>query len=139
MARSLSESTNELRINDNISNSLIILYYRDPTTEERLAFANESVQRKRNKVITRVPETRLKFGMMILTGFRDGDFTGEKDGKKTPMSSDPSNPNYFPDWKDQIKQNAADLVMLLSGHIFDASAETEDDNEFLPGDESAGE
>lgn len=125
MARSILDEINELRLYDNISSSTIVLFYRDPTTAERTAYANESVQRKRNKIITRIPETRIKFGAMVLTGFREGDFIGKKDGQKTPMSSDSSSPNYFPDWKEQITQKAADLLMLLATHVFDGSAETE--------------
>lgn len=124
MSRSLVNGTNELRINDNISDSVIVLYYRMPTTPERVAFANESVQRVRNEVVTRVPETRLKYGNKILTGFREGDFTAEVSGEEKPISSEPTSPNYFQDWKEQVNCQAADLIMLLAAHVFDASAET---------------
>ena len=133
MARDLDNDFNELKLHDNISDSQIVLYYREPTTEERMAYANESVQRKRNKVVTRVPETRVKFGAMILTGFREGDFIFKKDGVKVPMSADASSPNYYPDWKSHIQRKASDLLMILAAHVFDTSAEAE------PGDIDAGE
>lgn len=126
MARSLSTETNELILYDNISNSKLVFYYRDPTTAERMAYANESVQRKRNKIITKIPETRIKYAEMIMTGFREGDFTEKKNGKEQPLSSDPSSPYYCQGWKEMIKTKAADLLMLLAAHVFDASAETED-------------
>lgn len=139
MARSFSDEINELRLFDNISNSTLVLYYRDPTTEERTAYANESVQRKRNKIITKVPETRIKFGSMIMTGFRDGDFTIKKNGHESPMSSDASSPNYCADWKPWFNKKAADLLMLLAAHVFDASAETEADEFDATGDEDDAE
>ena len=122
MARSFADEVNELKINDNLSNSTIILYYRDPTTEERVGYANESVVRKRNMVVTRITETRLKYGGLILTGFREGDFVTKKDGQIIPMSANPNSPNFCPDWKDQVTRKASDLLMLLGAQVFDASA-----------------
>lgn len=126
MPRSIDNEINELKICDNISNSTLVLYYRQPTTQERAAYANESVQRKRNKIVTRIAETRLKYGAMILEGFREGDFTRKRDGRTVPMSSDPQSPQYVPDWKDQVVAGAGDIVMLLAAHVFDAPAETEE-------------
>ena len=126
MPRSFSDDTNELIIFDNISNSQIVLNYRMPTTRERTAYANESVSRQRNKIVTKVPETRIKFGEIILTGFREGDFTIKKNGKTVPLSSDPSSPNYYSEWKTMIREKAADLLMYLASQVFDGSAETED-------------
>jgi hypothetical protein len=126
MARCFDDEINELTLYDNISNSNIVMYYRDPTTEERTAYANESVQRKRNKIVMRVPETRIKFGALIMTGFREGDIIVKEAGQKIAISSDPGSPNYRSDWKDRWKLKAADLLMLLAAHVFDVSAETED-------------
>lgn len=136
MPRSTEQETNELKIFDNISNSSIVLYYRNPTTQERSGYANESVTRKRNKVVTRIPETRLKYGGMILEGFRDGDFTRKKDGRTVPMASDPASPNYDPDWKTQIMTGASDIVMLLAAQVFDISAEAEEPDTPLDGDDA---
>jgi len=54
-----------------------------------------------------------------------------------PLSSNPGNPGYREDWKDQVVQFAPDLVQLLAGQVYDSSAEamTPDD---LP-EEDAGE
>ena len=140
MARSLSDDINELKIFDNISGSSIVMYYRDPTTEERTAYANASVRRKRNKIITKVPETRIEYAEKIMTGFREGDFTIKKDGQPQPISSEPSSPNYYPEWKNLLRKKASDLLMLLAGHVFDGSAETEDaEPDGLVEDEDAGE
>lgn len=137
MARSIEQEVNELKIFDNISNSSLVVYYRNPTTQERAAYANESVQRKRNKIVTRIPEARLKFGGLILEGFREGDFTRKAGGKTVPMASDPQSPHYDPDWKKRLLEGASDIVMLLAGHVFDVSAETEDPDEKLDDGEDA--
>ncbi|WP_157468230.1 hypothetical protein [Desulfatibacillum aliphaticivorans] len=129
MARVFSDEPNKLTLQDNVSNSKIVLFYRNPTTAERAAYQNETVRRKGKKVEVRISQARLKYGEKILVGFRDGDFAREENGKAVPMASYPSSPNYVEDWKDQVMKNAADLVMLLAGHVFDSSAEVEEDDE----------
>jgi len=126
MPRCFDDDVNELTLFDNLSNSKIVMYYRDPTPEERVAYANESVSRKRNKVVMRVSETRLKYGLLIMTGFREGDILVKESGVKVPISSDPSSPNYRPGWKDLWKQKAADLIMQLAMIVFDGSSELEE-------------
>jgi len=129
MPRALGETTNEVSIHDNLSNSPIVFRYRMPTTKERVAYDNESIQRKGKKIKMRQAEARLKFGGMILTGFGPGDFTKTVDGKNVPIASDPDHPNYDPDWKKRVMEEAADLVMLLAGHVFDIPAYIDDDDE----------
>lgn len=136
MPRLLGLAVNELKIHDNISNSDLVLYYRNPTTAERQRYANEAVQRKRNKIVTNIPEARLKWGQQILTGFREGDFMRMSGGKPAAMSSDQASPAYYDKWREELEAHAADLLMLLAAHVFDSSAEAEEPEEDLPGDDA---
>lgn len=130
---------NELVIHDNLSDSDIVLYYRTPTTTERNGYQNMAVSRRRNRVVLNQAGARLKYGLLVLTGFRDGDFVRDVDGHAEPYSSDPDSPRYLPAWKDEVAAGAADLVMLLAGHLFDASAEIEEAEDGASDNETAGE
>ena len=123
MARIIGTANNSLKIHDNISDSDIVLFYRSPTTSERTGYANMSVQRRRNKVTLHQAEARLKYGLLILTGFREGDFVRDAGGRPEVFSSDPGSAHYRSNWKEEIEEGAADLVMLLAAHVFDVSAE----------------
>jgi hypothetical protein len=129
MARRLSEEQNELKIRDQLSNSEIVLYYKMPTTEQRLQYFNESVQRKGNRIVTRIGEQRQHFGFLILTGFRDGDFEIYLENQYVPISSNPASRHFHPDWKQWLKEHAMDLIELLAVHVFEASAVIEDTSE----------
>lgn len=132
MARREAVERNELKINDNISGTIITLYHKMPTTEERQRYQNMAVQRLKNKVKFQQTEARLKFGLEILVGFKEGDFERKVDGKDVPMASEPGSANYYEDWKPWVQANAADLVMLMAAHVFDSPAEI-DDGEDLTG------
>lgn len=139
MPRRIGEETHSLTIHDNISNSDIVLHYRSPATADRSGYANECIQRKRNKVEYRQAETRLKYGLKILTGFRAGDFERKAGGKWVPMSSEEGAENYFAAWKAHLKKHAGDLIMLLAAHVFDGSAEVndpDDDDDYATGEDA---
>jgi hypothetical protein len=123
MARREAVEQNKLCINDNISGTVITLFYRMPTTIERQSYQNMSIQRQRNKVVHKQAEARLKYGSLVLTGFKTGDFEKKVKDKYVAMASDAADPLYDPDWKVWANVNAADLVMLLAAHVFDAPAE----------------
>jgi len=121
MPRELNDSPCEVTFLDRISNSKITLYYRMPDTEERIAYANAQIIRKGGKVINNQGEARIKYGLAILTGFRDGAFAK---GKDQPLSANPQSPNYDPAWKAPVKRYASDIVALLAVHVFEASVVT---------------
>lgn len=125
MPRALSDELCTMKIYDNISGSDLVLYYSLPTTKDRQDYANMAVQRHRNKVLFRTTEARQIFGVKILKGFRDGDFTIKKDGKTVPIASDPASPNYVPDWVEHIKKGAMDIIETLAAAVFDNPAEAE--------------
>ena len=127
MARIMDDGLNILKIWDNISNSELEVQYRSPTTEERTAFSNESIQRKRNKLLFRTAQARHKFGLKILAGIREGDFIIKKDGKDVPFASNPKSTNYDQNWKEIMMRHASDIIQLLAAHVFENPAETLDD------------
>ena len=106
---------NKLTIGDTRSGSEIILFYRNPTTDEEVAYRKEIYINDGKKVVYEPWGARLKFGQVIITGFREGDFG--IDGK--PIASDPASPNYYADWKQLITDTASDLLMALSTAVFE--------------------
>lgn len=123
MPRRLGAPRNELVVQDNLSGTEIVLYYRMPTTREKVNYENMSLQRKGNKVIQNIGDARRRYGFEILTGFRERDFERIGPGESwVPMSSDPKSPHYDPNWKSVVADQASDLVELLAARVFDHSA-----------------
>lgn len=127
MPRVLNDKPCEVTFFDRISDSRITLYYRLPTPEERIKYTNSGITRRGNKMEPRLGETRVNYGLLILTGFKDGDF--EK-APRQPIASDQESPNYDPGWKSLVKQYAADVLEMLAVHVFEASlvSDLPDDN-----------
>jgi len=123
MARREAVEKNELKINDNLSGSIVKIYFRMPTPSERQGYNNMAVQRQGRKVQFKQSDARLKYGMTILTGIGDGDFERKVDNKHVPISSDPASEHYFEEWKPWMQEHAGDLVMLMAAHVFDSPAE----------------
>ncbi|MDH5524441.1 MAG: hypothetical protein OEY01_10685 [Desulfobulbaceae bacterium] len=145
MARTLGGSArNELRINDNLSGSELVVYYRMPTATERLHYSNKSVVREGGKVVFNHGPVRQEYGMKIFVGFKDGDFA---DADGNPMSSDPQSPHYNKNWRDLIEKYAADIVEVLALFVFESSVavkrnpteKPKPDPEELPGDGEPGQ
>lgn len=134
-----ASDNNEFRLHDNLSDSDLVLYYRNPTTRERQAYQNMAIKRRRNKIDLNQAAARLRYGLLILTGFRDGDFVREVDGVPTAYSSDKGSDRYLATWKDEIEAGAADIAMLLGGFVFDSSAEAEVPEDDDDGPAAAGE
>lgn len=129
----LGASVQKLKLFDNLSGSEVELTYRMPTTKERSAYTNESFARVRNRMVTRIVETRLKYGARILTGIRDGDFAVEKDGRIVEISSNPQSAHYDASWKEKVVEFAPYLVETLAATVFEGTAEIQSDESF-PGD-----
>ena len=129
MARRLGTERNTLKIQDNISGSDLEIYYRNPTTEERIAYSNESIRRKRNRVEFQTAKARQKWGKKIMTGFRDGDFEIPEGRKYVPIASDPKSSNYRENWKDLVATYAMDVIETLAAYVFDTSTEIIDETD----------
>lgn len=116
--RDLTKSDkNKMVVNDARSGSEIELYYRNPTTHEEVEYQSKLFKRLGKKVLINAFSTRLEMGLKILTGFREGDFGIE--GKV--ISSDPSRPDYKENWKELLKENAADIVTAFSFAVFEGA------------------
>ena len=129
--RVVSNKPNTLRLLDNLSDSILELYYSTPTAKQHATYTNGMIKRNRNKVITCTGENRHKHGKAILKGWREGDFGEEIDGKTVVVSSDPKSPNYREDWKEWFCIHNADLVDILAIKVFEQSAD-DDAGEDLP-------
>jgi len=131
MPRELSEKPCEVTFSDRISGDNMTIFYRLPTTEERIKYSNSLITRKLNKIKSNIGENRIASGLKIIKGFKEGAFSLPDTGI---ISSDPAASNYDPQWKEHIKQYAADVLEMLAVHVFDAplgtgEAESDDDEE----------
>jgi len=125
---------NELVVHDAISGTDIVLYYRLPTTSERIAYQRALIRKTGKKVVLRAGEARQEFGLKILTGIREGDFG--YDGKT--ISSDPKSERYRDDWKQLVGETAGDLVEVLALTVFEGArtATAPTDFDFDEGEEA---
>jgi hypothetical protein len=114
MARNLGAQRHVLAIHDPLSGSVINLHYRRPTSEERVAYQLSAFRLEGGERRFCLGETRLKFGLEILTGFGAGDFIVLMEGEEIPLD-----PARHPDWKDHLAKEAADLVAYLGQQVFE--------------------
>jgi len=111
------------------------VYYREPTTKEMHQYHAEAIQRKRNKVTFRYSEAQYKFGLIIMTGIREGDFGAPgDDGKVVAISSDPNKPNYRKDWLELMQRHAGAVIIALGAHVFGGTEALDGDEEKPVGD-----
>lgn len=108
---------NKMVINDARSGSEIELYYRNPTTQEEVEYQSKLFKRQGKKMLINAFSTRLEMGLKILTGFREGDFGIE--GKA--ISADPQSQHYKENWKELLKENAADIITAFSFAVFEGA------------------
>jgi hypothetical protein len=117
MPRELSNEPCELTFDDRISGDKITLYYRLPTTQERVKYTNGYVTRKAGKIVATIGELRMKAGAAVLLGFKTGAFTIPGKGL---ISSKPGEPNYDAGWKAAVRQFASDFIEMLAIQVFEA-------------------
>ncbi len=114
MPRKLGEESQTMRVRDPISGSIITLYYRIPTSAERLAYQTSAFRIDDGGPRLRLAETRLTFGLAILTGFVPGDFTLESNGEEGPLEVDAEGR-----WKEVLRCHAPDLMSFLGQQVFE--------------------
>lgn len=114
MARVLGEESHSLVVHDPVSGSEVTLYYRRPTSEERVAYQLSAFRLEGGRRRFCLGETRLKFGLEILTGFGAGDFLVAEDAGEVPLDLE-----HHPDWKERLGEQAPDLVSYLAQQIFE--------------------
>ena len=121
----LGDVSNELKMKDHLSGGEIVFYYELPDSEMRIKYENESMKREGTKIVINKTATRIKYGLKILRGVREGDFQSPKDGEIVQLSSDRSSKDYNPAWKTLVKKYRADLIELLAIRVFEFSASAE--------------
>ena len=114
MARILGEQRHALAIQDPVSGSVINLTYRRPTSEERVAYQLAAFRLEGGERRFCLGETRLKFGLEILTGIGAGDFILSDEGGETALD-----PARHPDWKARLAADAPDLISYLAQQVFE--------------------
>ena len=114
MARILGDQGHTLMIQDPVSGSVITLHYRRPTSEERVAYQLSAFRLENGERRFCLGETRLKFGLEILTGFGAGDFVIPEEGGEASLD-----PGRHPDWKARLGEDAPDLVSYLAQQVFE--------------------
>jgi hypothetical protein len=122
MARILGEERHTLAVQDPVSGSVLRLYYRRPTSEERVAYQLSAFRLEGGQRRFCLGETRLKFGLEILAGFGEGDFLVQEDGQTMPLD-----PARHPDWKECLVEHAPDLVSFLAQQVFEGLRTARDD------------
>jgi hypothetical protein len=122
MGRKIGQNVrNELRIHDPVSGSAVVLYYRLPTTEERIAYSSAIFERDGEKVKITPGIPRHEYGSEILLGFEEGAFEKEADGSLIQFSSDPKSSAFDPEWKVLVIKYASDLLDVLAMHVFEGA------------------
>ena len=101
--------------------TVLTLYYRLPTTEERQQYANELISRLGDTVVKNDAATRVKFGAKILTGIGDGCFGRMNGVEPVNMSSDAKSKDYCENWRDELMQGASDVLYELAVSVFERS------------------
>jgi hypothetical protein len=114
MGRVLGQERYVLAVQDPVSGSVVTLYYRRPTSEERVAYQLSAFRLEGGERRFCLGETRLKFGAEILLGFAAGDFLVEEEGRRVPLD-----PARHPDWREQLVAHAPDLVSYLAQQVFE--------------------
>jgi hypothetical protein len=114
MARILGESRHTLAIQDPVSGSVVTLHYRHPSSEERVAYQLSAFRFEGGERRFCLGETRLKFGLKVLTGFGAGDFIIAAEGGETALD-----PTLHPEWKERLAEDAPDLVSYLAQQVFE--------------------
>lgn len=110
----MGEQGHTLAIQDPVSGSVINLTYRRPTSEERVAYQLSAFRLEGGERRFCLGETRLKFGLEILTGFGAGDFILATEAGETALD-----PDRHPDWKARLAEDASDLVSYLAQQVFE--------------------
>lgn len=113
----LKPNRNVIEVLTGLSARPLVLEFRLPEPEERVAFRASQHVRDGGRIITRLLEPRLEFGLAILTGFESGCLA--VDGKA--ISSDPASPDYCPEWKTLLVRVAPQAVEALAVRVFETA------------------
>jgi hypothetical protein len=152
MPRQLGENVrNILRIDDKKIGEVVKVYFRNPTTEERVRFYKARTIIKGKGANTKVSDgsatARQKFGMMVITGFEESKPNAEgkmvggfSDEQGDPITWQKDGENYRPDWKEFILKSASEYYDHIADFAFDGlSVADNSDEEDDDSDDTEGE
>ena len=126
MPRDTGAEKNVFEVVDGLSGDVHEIFARQPTNRERAAYLASLFKRKGKKVIDNSFETRLRFGQRVCDGFTKGTFI--HNGKV--FASDPADPDYRPDWKEQLVKGAADVLVAMAFQVFEGTSRSMDEVDF---------
>ncbi|MFA5803667.1 MAG: hypothetical protein WC879_03395 [Melioribacteraceae bacterium] len=120
MARELKKSDlNEMTIFDVLSGTKIKLFYKTPTTSDRILYQSAilNLLTKTQKIESMV-ELQMNWAEKFLMGFRKGDFTlDEKE-----ISSDAKDKDFYNGWFGVVKETAGDILLVFIKTLFGESS-----------------
>ena len=126
---------------DSATGQEVELSHRLPTAPEEVEFQQRTFRRRNKKNISpediarNLAEIRVDFGLRIVTGFKDGDFG--VDGKS--ISSDPGSLNFYPEWKNLLREKAPRILSALAVGVFEGGrVQTPEEEEGDGEDPSSG-
>jgi hypothetical protein len=136
-AYDLEATRNVMDIKCKLSDQTFELGYRMPTNSERVAYENAVTQRKGGKIqIAKDWQmTQAQMGARLCTSIRKTDWAVA--GKL--ISSDKSDPDYYPEWRNKIFKVRPDIFALLASTIFTAVAKPAEDSDTADDDDRAVE
>ena len=112
----------------------IPFFYREPTTKERLAYSNSILNKTGRRVFIDSATARLRGGLTVVTGVADGILGREDDGEVRAVSTIPGTEDYYPQWKDLVRDHLGQELMLLGAMVFEGSS-----IQIAPGAEDGGD
>ncbi len=138
---------NIFKVRDPQTGDWIALYYRSPNAEEMVSYFSginrdkyetEIADRRIHFALDRgiitgfeegcfekeIAERRINFALDqgIITGFEEGCFEKEDEqGKFMKFSSDEAKVDYDPEWREKLKDGAADILTIFSTQVFEVS------------------
>jgi len=125
--RKLTQSLNKMVISDPVSNSNIELFYRIPKASELVAYRKGAYKIDGKSGVKENPEFKIEMGLSVIEGIGENSFADENGNA---ISSDRNKPNFCENWKELVKENASDIVMVFVTNIFEG-AKVQGDSDFL--------
>ena len=127
--RDLGDFTdNELTLRDAKSGGECTFLYRDLETEDLVEYRSLAYKKQGAKVKINVTKAQIHMALKVITGFKTGFFA--LNGKA--ISSEPTNSEYYEQWRQLLKRKAPDLLVVFCVAIFDGNAVKGNNADFEP-------
>lgn len=121
-----SSEHNSITVFDSLTGTRIKLFYRTPTTKERLRYKSDIVNTlTKTKSVEEGTKIQLTWAKELITGFRQGDFG--YDGQT--ISSNKEDANYYQAWKGIMEETASDILLAFIETVMDRPVMVVKDNE----------